>query len=56
MSLQELEEKKSAANAKLKEMLGDQQKAEEEKRLSEHLQCELAEQITVSQRVTVAKR
>ncbi|VDM82682.1 unnamed protein product [Strongylus vulgaris] len=41
----ELEEKKTAANLKLKEMLADQQKAEDEKRLSEQLQKELAEQL-----------
>uniref|UniRef100_A0A915BJF8 Dynein heavy chain, cytoplasmic n=6 Tax=Parascaris univalens TaxID=6257 RepID=A0A915BJF8_PARUN len=38
----ELEAKKSAANAKLKEMLSDQQKAEKEKIASEQLQKELA--------------
>ncbi|KAK6027904.1 hypothetical protein OSTOST_06060, partial [Ostertagia ostertagi] len=42
----ELEEKKTAANLKLKEMLADQQKAEDEKRLSEQLQKELAAQLT----------
>ena len=41
----ELEEKKSAANAKLKEMLVDQQKAEDEKKRSEQLQKELSEQL-----------
>lgn len=41
----ELEEKKTAANMKLKEMLADQQKAEEEKRLSEQLQKELSAQL-----------
>lgn len=41
----ELQEKKEAANLKLKEMLGDQQKAEEEKKFSEQLQKELAEQL-----------
>ncbi|KAK0424238.1 hypothetical protein QR680_008567 [Steinernema hermaphroditum] len=38
----ELETKKESANAKLKEMLHDQQKAEKEKNVSEQLQKELA--------------
>lgn len=41
----ELEQKKEAANAKLKQMLADQQKAEKEKTLSEQLQSELAKQL-----------
>jgi dynein heavy chain 1 len=41
----ELKEKQSAANAKLKEMLADQQQAEKEKELSEQLQKELAQQL-----------
>lgn len=41
----ELEDKKTAANAKLKEMLADQQKAEKEKTLSEQLQKELSVQL-----------
>ena len=41
----ELEQKKNAANAKLKEMLADQQKAEKEKIASEQLQGELAIQL-----------
>lgn len=41
----ELEQKKNAANAKLKEMLADQQQAEKEKGLSEQLQKELAQQL-----------
>ncbi|MCP9259197.1 Dynein heavy chain, cytoplasmic [Dirofilaria immitis] len=41
----ELETKKSAANAKLKEMLADQQRAEKEKLASEQLQKELAESL-----------
>ncbi|KJH46392.1 ATPase family protein [Dictyocaulus viviparus] len=40
------EEKKTAANLKLKEMLADQQKAEDEKRHSEQLQKELSQQLT----------
>uniref|UniRef100_A0AC35TT30 DHC_N1 domain-containing protein n=1 Tax=Rhabditophanes sp. KR3021 TaxID=114890 RepID=A0AC35TT30_9BILA len=38
----ELEEKKTAANAKLKDMLADQQKAEQERTLSKKLSQELA--------------
>uniref|UniRef100_A0A8R1U2J5 Dynein heavy chain, cytoplasmic n=1 Tax=Onchocerca volvulus TaxID=6282 RepID=A0A8R1U2J5_ONCVO len=41
----ELEKKKAAANAKLKEMLADQQRAEKEKLASEQLQKELAESL-----------
>uniref|UniRef100_A0A1I7Y6V7 Dynein heavy chain, cytoplasmic n=1 Tax=Steinernema glaseri TaxID=37863 RepID=A0A1I7Y6V7_9BILA len=41
----ELETKKESANAKLKEMLHDQQKAEKEKTVSEQLQKELAVQL-----------
>lgn len=41
----ELEQKKNAANAKLKEMLADQQQAEKDKTLSEQLQKELAQQL-----------
>ncbi|VDN21510.1 unnamed protein product [Gongylonema pulchrum] len=41
----ELEVKKAAANAKLKEMLSDQQRAEKEKLASEQLQKELAESL-----------
>ncbi|EJW75529.1 hypothetical protein WUBG_13562 [Wuchereria bancrofti] len=41
----ELETKKAAANAKLKEMLADQQRAEKEKLASEQLQKELAESL-----------
>lgn len=41
----ELEEKKTAANHKMREMVADQQKAAEEKRLSEQLQKELTEQL-----------
>uniref|UniRef100_A0A915D8F2 Dynein heavy chain n=1 Tax=Ditylenchus dipsaci TaxID=166011 RepID=A0A915D8F2_9BILA len=41
----ELHEKKEAANAKLKQMLGDQQEAEKEKLLSENLQKELRVQL-----------
>lgn len=41
----ELKEKKEAANAKLKQMLSDQQEAEKEKRASENLQKELKTQL-----------
>ena len=41
----ELEEKKSAANAKLKEMLADQQKAEEEKRYGRGIAVEGRERL-----------
>lgn len=41
----ELTEKKEAANAKLKQMLSDQQEAEKEKKASENLQKELGTQL-----------
>lgn len=41
----ELKEKKEAANAKLKQMLSDQQEAEKEKLASENLQRELKKQL-----------
>jgi dynein heavy chain 1 len=42
----ELEEKKHAANAKLQQMMENQQKAETEKILSEKLRGEMAQNLT----------